>query len=138
MRLKDPLDMTGAWFGHYAYADGRPPVQFIATLAETKGGGFGGGVSEPNSIGQTGPFLNAVIDGVRRGRVFRFTKLYDGEADAAHAIAYAGELLPGGEEAAGRWILPTDSGTFRMTRTHVVDDEAEDEVKVTAGRSRRA
>lgn len=118
--------MTGAWFGHYSYADGRPAVQFIASLSET-GGAFAGEISEPNSVGPSAAYLHAVVDGQRRGRSIRFTKLYDGEAEVAHSIHYEGELDEGGEEATGRWRLPTEHGPFRMTRAHVAEEEREEE-----------
>jgi len=120
----DRLDMTGAWFGHFAYRDGRtPPVQFIASIRETDGQ-FHGEVSEPNSIGTSSPYLHALIDGARSGREVGFRKLYDGAADAAHSVSYQGELSPGGEVCAGEWRLAGEGGPLRMTRSHVAENEA--------------
>jgi hypothetical protein len=117
------LDMTGAWFGHFAYRDGvTPPVQFIATLSEDAGR-LRGEVSEPNSIGVSAPYLNAVLEGERDGREVRLTKLYDGAADAAHSVAYQGALSACGEVCEGEWRLLGERGGFRMTRSHPDEEE---------------
>jgi hypothetical protein len=126
--------MTGAWFGQYFYADGRPPVRFIANLAEPDGGGsFAGEVSEPNHIAGTTPTLHAIVRGSRSGAEFRFTKQYDGESDAAHAVGYYGAIEADGAEAAGEWALAEERGRFRMTRAVLTDEERADELAVTRG-----
>jgi len=126
--------MTGAWFGQYFYADGRAPVRFIANLAEEDGGGgFAGEVSEPNHIAGTAPTLHAIVRGSRSGTAFRFTKQYDGESDAAHAVGYRGAIEADGAEAAGEWALAGERGRFRMTRAVLTNEEQAAELAVTRG-----
>ena len=118
--------MTGAWFGRYAYADGQPPVAFLATVDEGDGG-FSGWTSEVNTVGDSSPYLNAVLAGERQGRTVAFSKTYDGASDVAHAVEYAGRLDATGELLTGAWRFAGGTGVFEMRRTHA--DGEEDEVE---------
>jgi hypothetical protein len=127
----DPLDLTGAWFGRFAYppGTGQEPVSFWAAIVET-GGDFEGTTSEPNSIGDSSDLLGAILRGRREGRLVAFTKAYDGASDAAHAVAYAGDLDAEGETIVGEWRVEDMVGGFEMRRTHApgaAEEAARDE-----------
>ncbi|MFS0736370.1 hypothetical protein ABC347_04900 [Sphingomonas sp. 1P06PA] len=110
--------MTGAWFGRFSYlGGGEPDVSFIASIEELFGM-ISGTTSEPNTVGDTTMHLNAVLRGSRDGEDVRFTKLYDGESDAAHGVDYAGTISTDGTRVTGFWSLAGLSGGFEMNRTH--------------------
>lgn len=124
--MSDPMNLTGAWFGIFSYlGTGDPDVSFIASLEEVAGL-ISGNISEPNTIGDTTMHLNAVIRGSREGAEVSFTKMYDGESDAAHAVNYAGTINAEGTRVSGFWQLESHSGGFEMTRTQVQEEELEE------------
>ncbi|RHW17273.1 hypothetical protein D1610_12095 [Sphingomonas gilva] len=122
----DPMNLTGAWFGSFSYlGTGDPDVSFIASLEEVAGV-LSGTTSEPNTIAGTTTHLNAFIRGSREGAEVSFTKMYDGESDAAHAVNYAGTVNAEGTRVSGFWQLEEWSGGFEMTRTQVQEEELEE------------
>lgn len=122
---EDRRNMTGAWFGSFSYlGGGQPDVSFIASIEELFGM-LSGTTSEPNTIGDTTTHLNAVLRGSRDGADVRFTKMYDGESDAAHAVDYAGTISADGTRVSGFWSLAGLSGGFEMNRTHAEAVEEE-------------
>jgi hypothetical protein len=122
------LNLTGAWFGKYDYANvSGQSVAFIAALTETDGG-VSGTISEPNNHGVLSDYVRALVDGTRSGMAVAFVKAYDGAADYAHCVVYNGLLNNAGTEISGRWIIDGKlTGSFVMNREHPgVDEEIED------------
>ena len=122
----DPMNLTGAWFGSFSYlGTGDQDVSFIASLEEVTGL-VSGNISEPNTIADTTMHLNAIVRGSREGAEVSFTKMYDGESDAAHAVNYAGTVNAEGTRVSGFWQLEEYSGGFEMNRTQVQKEELEE------------
>lgn len=122
----DPMNLTGAWFGGFSYLGvPKDDVSFIASLEEVAGL-VSGTTSEPNTIGDTTMHLNAIVRGSREGAEVSFTKMYDGESDAAHAVNYAGTVNAEGTRVTGFWQLEDWSGGFEMNRTQVQKEEIEE------------
>ena len=119
----DKRNLTGAWFGSFAYLDlPQPEVSFTATLDEVAGV-LSGTTSELNTVGTSSPHLSAMVRGSRQGAEVTFRKTYDGASDAAHAIDYAGTVDEEGTRVAGFWQMTGASGSFEMRRTHARADE---------------
>lgn len=74
--------------------------------------------------------LGAVVSGSRHGHAIDFTKLYDGESDAAHAVDYVGRLSGDGNSIAGVWSLGSIDGSFAMHREAVWEEVAGGEAEV--------
>ncbi len=109
-------DLTGAWFGHYAYS-ATHRVRFIAALADHDGA-LSGRISEPNVYGTLADHVHAQVHGTRSGSTVHFIKAYDGAADYAHAVTYQGVVSNAGQRIAGQWTIGTAGrGSFEMTRT---------------------
>lgn len=126
----DRMNLTGAWFGSYSYlGTGDPDVSFIANLEEIAGI-VSGSVSEPNSIGDSSPQLNAMVRGNRDGAEVVFAKTYDGASDAMHRVDYAGTVNEAGTRVAGFWQLEDVSGSFEMTREHAEEKQEEQVIEV--------
>ncbi|MBY8823758.1 hypothetical protein [Sphingomonas colocasiae] len=119
--------MTGFWTGRYWYdAPSEPVVSFLANIDDA-GGALSGSISEPNTISRSSQRLESFIRGTRDGFSVAFAKVYDGSADLAHRVDYAGELAHDGLSVSGRWILEGWTGGFEMARQSVA--EIEDEAK---------
>lgn len=128
------LNITGAWFGRYAYPmNEAEAVQFIAALTETEGS-ISGTISEPNKHGILSDYVRAVVSGTRTGMQVVFVKTYDGAADYSHAVTYDGTLSADACEISGLWNIDGKfSGSFVMTREQpgVEEDvEAEELLRV--------
>lgn len=118
----DPMNLTGAWFGRYAYDAGAGPATgFIASITEAAGV-IDGQSSERDLMGRGAGLLLALLAGARNGASVRFTKTYTNEPGLA-PIAYQGTLDQAGERIAGVWSLPGLTGTFEMTRKHAAEEE---------------
>ena len=119
--MRDPMDLTGAWFGHYSYPGTlRPAVAFIASIEEA-----GGLIAGTTSERAEGDELHAILRGSREGTAVAFTKAYDGAGRLAHAVEYEGDLDEDGGRVAGTWRLEGWAGKFEMTRGIVEETEEE-------------
>jgi hypothetical protein len=117
--------------GSYSYPSGLgPTTPFLAKL-EDDGGSLSGSTIEPNTMGSGSDQLEALISGSRSGSAVDFTKMYDGAADAAHAVDYVGRLSGDGNTISGVWSLAETDGTFEMHREAVWEEEAEAEAAVS-------
>lgn len=126
----DKRDLSGFWFGRYVYPwAGEPSVSFLANLLE-QGGSIAGTITEPNTIGASSKELRAIVSGARAAENVSFSKLYDGESDAAHAVQYEGVVDREGKRLTGTWMLEGLTGSFAMWREQIV--EAEIDVAVSA------
>ena len=124
-------NLSGLWIGSYSYPGGAgPTTPFLASL-EDHGGTLRGTILEPNTMGRSSEQLGAVIHGSRSGSSVDFTKTYDGESDAAHAVDYVGKLSGDGNTISGVWSLAQTDGTFEMHREAVWEEEAETEAAVS-------
>ncbi len=124
------INLSGLWLGNFSYPGGLgPTTPFLARL-EDHGGSLGGSTIEPNTIGSGRKELSAVISGSRDGRAVDFTKMYDGESDAAHAVDYVGRLSGDGNTISGVWSLGGMDGTFEMHREAVWEEAASREAEV--------
>jgi hypothetical protein len=94
------------------------------------GGTLRGTIVEPNTIGRSSDQLEAVLSGSRSGASVDFTKMYDGESDAAHAVDYVGRLSADGNSITGVWSLETTDGSFEMYREAVWEERAGEEASV--------
>lgn len=125
----DP-NLSGLWMGSFAYPGGQgPTTPFLASLTD-EDGVIRGTTIEPNTIGRSSDQLEAVLSGSRSGSSVDFTKMYDGESDAAHAVDYVGRLSPDGNSFAGVWSLESFDGTFEMYREAVWEEQAGQEAEV--------
>lgn len=124
------INLSGLWLGSYSYPSGLgPTTPFLASLTDD-GGSLSGTILEPNTIGRSTKDLGAVISGSRAGAAVDFTKLYDAESDAAHAVDYVGRLSAGGNTISGVWSLEDMDGTFEMHREAVWEEQAGQEAEV--------
>jgi len=118
------LNLSGLWLGSFAYPGGEgPTTPFLASLSDDDGT-LRGTIVEPNTIGRSTDKLEAVLSGSRSGSSVDFTKIYDGESDAAHAVDYVGRLSPDGMSVTGVWSLETMDGSFEMHREAVWEEKA--------------
>ncbi len=123
-------NLSGLWMGTYAYPDARgPTTPFLAKL-EDHDGSLTGSIIEPNTIGRSSDELQAVISGSRQGSAIDFTKMYDGESDAAHAVDYVGRLSGDGNSITGVWSLAEVDGYFEMHREAIWEEAAGEEAEV--------
>jgi hypothetical protein len=106
-----------------------PTTPFLASLTD-EGGSLTGTTIEPNTIGSSSDRLEAVLSGSRSGSAVDFTKMYDGESDAAHAVDYVGRLSPDGNSITGVWSLEATDGTFEMHREAVWEEKVGNEASV--------
>lgn len=117
-------DLTGVWFGEYAYPVGEAPVAFIANLDE-RDGVIAGRVDEPNTFGM--PYaqrLFAHLSGTRTDNLVVLTKTYDGTGGATHSVSYTGEVSADGDMIEGIWRTRGWSGRFTMSRPAVAPADA--------------
>jgi hypothetical protein len=125
-----PPNLSGLWLGSFAYPGGEgPTTPFLASLTDDEGA-LRGTIVEPNTIGRSSDQLEAVLSGSRSGGSVDFTKLYDGESDAAHAVDYVGRLSPDGNSITGVWSLGAMDGSFEMYREAVWEEQAGENASV--------
>ena len=125
-----PINLSGLWMGSFSYPSGAgPTTPFLARL-EDHDGSLSGTTIEPNTIGPSSDQLEAVLSGSRQGSAIDFTKMYDGESDAAHAVDYVGRLSGDGNSITGVWSLAETDGTFEMHREAVWEEKAGEEAEV--------
>ncbi|WP_300543091.1 hypothetical protein [Maricaulis sp.] len=116
-------DLTGVWFGEYAYPVDQPPVSFIANIDE-RDGSISGRVDEPNTNGM--PFtdrLFAHLSGTRQDDYVLLTKTYDGTGGVTHSVTYTGQVNATGDLIEGIWRTGGWSGRFAMSRPQVGNEE---------------
>jgi hypothetical protein len=124
------INLSGLWLGSFSYPGGLgPTTPFLASI-EDHDGSLHGTTIEPNTIGPSSDRLEALISGSREGGAVDFTKMYDGESDAAHAVDYVGRLSADGNTISGVWSLQTLDGTFEMHREAVWEEQAGQEAEV--------
>ncbi len=123
-------NLSGLWMGSFSYPSGLgPTTPFLASLTDN-GGSLSGTMVEPNTMGRSSDQLGAVISGSRAAASVDFTKMYDGESDAAHAVDYVGRLSADGNSISGVWSLQDLDGTFEMHREAVWEERAGEEASV--------
>ena len=123
-------NLSGLWIGSYSYPGGAgPTTPFLASL-EDHGGTLRGTILEPNTMGRSSEQLGSVIHGSRSGSSVDFTKTYDGESDAAHAVDYVGRVSGDENSITGVWSLESADGTFEMHREAVWEERAGQEAEV--------
>ncbi len=128
--MSKSINLSGLWMGSFAYPGGTgPTTPFLASLVDNDGS-LTGTTIEPNTIGRSSGQLEAVLSGSRSGSAVDFTKMYDGESDAAHAVDYVGRLSPDGNSITGVWSLESFDGTFEMHREAVWEEQAGREAEV--------
>ncbi len=116
--------------GSYAYPGGvGRTTPFLASI-EDHDGSLRGTIVEPNTMGASSDQLGSVISGSRSGSSVDFTKMYDGESDAAHAVDYVGRLSADQNSVTGVWSLGSLDGTFEMHREAVWEEQAGQEAEV--------
>ena len=105
-------NLSGLWLGSFSYPQGLGPTTPFLARIEDHAGSLDGSIIEPNTVGSSSEQLQAVISGSRERDAVDFTKMYDGESDAAHAVDYVGRL-----SADGMWYrcLYATSGTDLRT-----------------------
>jgi hypothetical protein len=124
------INLSGLWLGSFSYpGGGGPTTPFLASL-EDQDGTLRGSIVEPNLMGDSSDQLQSLIAGSRQGAAVDFTKMYDGESDAAHAVDYVGRLSGDGNTITGVWSLQDDDGTFEMHREAVWEERAGQEAEV--------
>ncbi len=122
--------LSGLWLGSFSYPGGQGPLTpFLASL-EDHGGSLRGTIVEPNTIGGSSDQLQSLISGSRSGSAVDFTKMYDGESDAAHAVDYVGRVSADGNSITGIWSLAEIDGSFEMHREAVWEEKAGKEAEV--------
>ena len=120
--MANDSNLSGLWLGSFSYPAGEGPLTpFLASL-EDDGGSLRGTTIEPNTIGSASEQLQALISGSRAGSAVDFTKMYDGESDAAHAVDYVGRVSADGNSITGVWSLGAVDGTFQMHREAVWEE----------------
>ena len=123
-------NLSGLWMGSFSYPNGLgPTTPFLASLTDS-GGSLSGTIVEPNTVGRSSDQLGAVLQGSRAGTSVDFTKMYDGESDAAHAVDYVGQLSADGNSISGVWSLQDLDGTFEMHREAVWEEQVGEEASV--------
>lgn len=123
-------NLSGLWMGSFSYPGALgPTTPFLASLSDD-GGSLSGTIVEPNTMGRSSDQLGAMLSGSRAGSSVDFTKIYDGESDAAHAVDYVGRLSPDGNSISGVWSLQEIDGTFEMHREAVWEERAGEEAEV--------
>jgi hypothetical protein len=123
-------NLSGLWLGSYSYPGGQgPTTPFLASLQDHDGS-LSGTIVEPNTIGRSSKELGAILSGSRAGAAVDFTKVYDAESDAAHAVDYVGRLSADGNTISGVWSLGELDGTFEMHREAVREEQAGQEAEV--------
>ncbi|MDP9416036.1 MAG: hypothetical protein M3Q08_18500 [Pseudomonadota bacterium] len=128
--MSGPDNLSGLWLGSFSYPEGSGPVTpFLASL-EDEDGSLRGTTIEPNTMGRSSDQLEALLSGSRAGDAVDFTKMYDGESDAAHAVDYVGRLSSDGNSIAGVWSLRDADGTFEMHREAVWEERMGAEASV--------
>jgi hypothetical protein len=124
------VNLSGLWLGRYSYPNGLgPTTPFLASLQDHDGA-LSGTIVEPNTIGASSEQLGAILSGSRSGSSVDFTKVYDAESDAAHAVDYVGKLSADGNTISGVWSLEAFDGTFEMFREAVWEEQAGQEAEV--------
>jgi len=124
------INLSGLWLGSYSYPSGLgPTTPFLASLQDHDGA-LSGTILEPNTIGRSSDQLGAIISGSRSGTAVDFTKVYDAESDAAHAVDYVGRLSADGNTITGVWSLQDLDGTFEMHREAVWEERVGEEAEV--------
>lgn len=127
----EAINLSGLWLGTYSYPRGLgPTTPFLAKLVDD-GGSLSGTTLEPNTIGSGSEQLQALISGSRSASAVDFTKMYDGESDAAHAVDYVGRLSSDGNTISGVWSLAETDGPFEMHREAAWEEAAEAEASVS-------
>ena len=109
-------DLTGQWWGDYAYpGQAGPKTPFIARI-EDREGHFTGTIMEPDMFG-TG-FVEATLTGHRRGGAVDFVKVYGARAPVGYdrPVDYVGRLSDDGLMIRGVLSLLDLDGTFEMHR----------------------
>jgi hypothetical protein len=125
------INLSGLWLGSFSYPAGQGPLTpFLASL-EDNDGSLSGSIVEPNTIGNASEQLQAFVSGSRSGTAVDFTKMYDGESDAAHAVDYVGRLSEDGNSITGVWSLEQLDGAFQMHREAVWEERMGAEAEVT-------
>ena len=127
---KASINLSGLWMGSFSYPGGQGPTTAFLARIEEADGHLTGTTIEPNTVGRSSNSLEAVLAGSRSGTSVDFTKLYDGESDAAHAVDYVGRLSGDGNSVTGVWSLSDMDGTFEMYREAVWEEVAEEEAAV--------
>jgi hypothetical protein len=124
------INLSGLWLGSFSYPAGHGPLTpFLASIEDDEGS-LSGSIVEPNTIGSGSEQLQAFISGSRSGTAVDFTKMYDGESDAAHAVDYVGRLSGDGNSITGVWSLAEMDGTFQMHREAVWEEKMGSEAEV--------
>ena len=124
------INLSSLWLGSYSYPEGLgPTTPFLASLTDDAGS-LSGMIVEPNTVGRSSKELGAVVSGSRAGAAVDFTKVYDAESDAAHAVDYVGRLSGDGNRISGVWSLEEVDGTFEMYREAVWEEVAGQEAEV--------
>lgn len=127
---EERINLSGLWLGSFSYPSGLgPTTPFLARLEDHEGS-LSGSIIEPNTIGASSGELQAVVSGSRSGSSVDFTKMYDGESDAAHAVDYVGRLSADGNTVTGVWSLENLDGSFEMYREAVWEEQAGQEAEV--------
>jgi hypothetical protein len=121
---EEPLNLSGLWMGSFSYPAGQGPTTPFLAKIEDHDGSLSGSIMEPNTIGRSSGELQSVISGDRQGSAVDFTKMYDGESDAAHAVDYVGHVSADGNTISGVWSLAKLDGFFEMYREAVWVEEA--------------
>nr|WP_295371424.1 hypothetical protein [uncultured Sphingosinicella sp.] len=124
------INLSGLWMGSYSYPGGQGPTTPFLARIEDHDGSLAGTIIEPNTIGRSSDELEAVLSGSRQGSAVDFTKLYDGESDAAHAVDYVGQVSGDGNRISGVWSLAETDGAFEMRREAVWEEQAGEEAEV--------
>jgi hypothetical protein len=124
------LNLSGLWLGSYSYPSGLGPTTPFLARIEDYDGSLSGTIMEPNTMGGSSDELQAVISGSRSGSSVDFTKMYDGESDAAHAVDYVGRLSTDGNTVSGVWSLENLDGSFEMYREAVWEEQVGEEAEV--------
>jgi hypothetical protein len=124
------INLSGLWLGSFSYPSGLgPTTPFLASLQDDNGA-LSGTIVEPNTVGHSSEQLGALISGSRSGTSVDFTKMYDAESDAAHAVDYVGKLSADGNTISGVWSLEAMDGSFEMFREAVWEEQAGQEAEV--------
>jgi hypothetical protein len=124
------INLSGLWMGSYSYPGGQGPTTPFLARIENHDGSLVGTIIEPNTMGRSSDELEAVLSGSRQGSAVDFTKLYDGESDAAHAVDYVGQVSGEGNSVSGVWSLADADGSFEMHREAVWEEKVGEEAEV--------
>ena len=124
------LNLSGLWLGSFSYPSGLGATTPFLARIEDYDGSLSGTIIEPNTMGESSDELQAVLSGSRSGSSVDFTKMYDGESDAAHAVDYVGRLSTDGNTVSGVWSLENLDGSFEMYREAVWEEQVGQEAEV--------